>query len=384
MAINGYSIFDSDLHVIEPADLWQRYIDPKYRDRALVGRPDEPFSTGNLFPFEGVPFSPTDEGTFSDMAAGHCLEQAHLRGRFEQYCEFERRGWGPDTQLEAMDAEGIDKAVLFPTRGLSANGREYDDDGLAAAISRAYNDWMADFCAADPERLLGAAMIHPQNVPGAVEEVRRAKRDLGFPGIYLRPNPVRERNWHDPAYDPLWAACEEDGLLVGFHEGFPCRLPHAVAERFSDGIADWWLTDHVTRHPIEMMYTAVCLINGGVLERFPGLRGRPAGGELQLGALLVVAHGRALRDPRVRSQGQATGAPQHLFHAPVLRLDRGGRGDRLPGVGSHRENVVFSTDFPHSDSAYPNALKAFLELPTSDENKRRILWDNCQRMYGFN
>ena len=161
MAIDGYRVFDSDLHVIEPADLWQRYIDPRYRERAPVGRPEEPFSTGNLHPLEGVPFSPTDRGSFSDMTAGHCLEQAHRRGRFEQYCEFEQRGWGPDTQLEAMDAEGIDKAVLFPTRGLSVNGREYDDPQLAAAIARAYNDWMADFCAADLARLHGAAMIHP-------------------------------------------------------------------------------------------------------------------------------------------------------------------------------------------------------------------------------
>ena len=47
------------------------------------------------------------------------------------------------------------------------------------------------------------------------------------------------------------------------------------------------------------------------------------------------------------------------------------------------ENVVFSTDFPHSDCAWPNASRAFLELPMPDEQKRRILWDNCERMYGF-
>lgn len=112
MAINGYQFFDSDLHVIEPADLWQRYIEPRYKDRAPVGVPEQPFSTGNLHPLEGVAFSPTDKGQFSAMAAGHCVEQAHIRGRYEQYCEFERRGWGPDIQLEAMDAEGIDRAVI--------------------------------------------------------------------------------------------------------------------------------------------------------------------------------------------------------------------------------------------------------------------------------
>ena len=42
MAINGYRLFDSDLHVIEPADLWQRYIDPRFRSRAPAGVVDRP------------------------------------------------------------------------------------------------------------------------------------------------------------------------------------------------------------------------------------------------------------------------------------------------------------------------------------------------------
>ena len=72
-------MFDSDLHVIEPADLWQRYIDPRFKDRAPVGVVEQPFSTGHLYPLEGVPFSPTDKGEFSQMASGHCVEPAFVR-----------------------------------------------------------------------------------------------------------------------------------------------------------------------------------------------------------------------------------------------------------------------------------------------------------------
>jgi len=46
------------------------------------------------------------------------------------------------------------------------------------------------------------------------------------------------------------------------------------------------------------------------------------------------------------------------------------------------DNLVYSTDYPHGDSRYPKATKSFLELPISDENKRKILWDNCARFYG--
>lgn len=383
MAINGFRLFDSDLHVIEPADLWRRYIDPRFRDRAPVGVVEQPFSTGHLHPLDGVPFSPTDTGDFAPMASGHCVEQAHARGRYEQYCGFDRRGWGPDVQLEAMDAEGIDRAVIFPTAGLTVNGREYDDDAFAAALARAYNDWLADFCSRDGDRLFGAAMIHVQNVPAAVEEVRRARRELGFRGIYLRPNPMRGRNWHDPAYDPLWAACEEEALPVGFHEGYPSRLPHAVAERFNDGLADWWLTDHVARHPIEMMYTAICLISGGVLERFPGL----TVGLLEANCSWVpywlwpMDEHYEVREFALKAR--LPELPSTYFKRQCFVSIEADEEAACPILERIADNVVFSTDFPHSDCAWPNASRAFLELPMSEEQKRRILWDNCERMYGF-
>ena len=47
------------------------------------------------------------------------------------------------------------------------------------------------------------------------------------------------------------------------------------------------------------------------------------------------------------------------------------------------ENVVFPADYPHLDVKYPHAVETFLELPFSDQTKRKYLWDNCARLYGF-
>ena len=271
MAVNGYHVFDGDLHLHEPADLWPRYIAPEYHDRAPVGTPTTTAFTDGLLYVDGQIVNPSgelDKVWRQDIQA----EWAKKAGRFEQYVDFERRGWGPDTQIEAMDTEGVDLAVLYPTRGLSANGLEYDDDGFAAAVSHAYNDWLGEFCSHTPDRLFGAAMVTPQNIDAAVEEVRRTKREYGFKAIYIRPNPVRGRNWHDRAYDPLWAACEEEDVLVGFHNALSGRLPQAIAERFSVLDDDSWLTSHVICHPAEMMYAMLSMISCGVLERFPKLR----------------------------------------------------------------------------------------------------------------
>ena len=166
MAYNGFRIIDCDLHICEPVDLWQRYIEPKYKDDAPVGRPLEhrPFHDLNML-HRGETYSPYGrfDATIEDEEAGY-VHLARRHGRYEQFVEFQRRGWGPDTQIEAMDVEGIDAAILYPSLALSAMGKEYDTDGLAAAIARAYNDWMVEFCAEAPQRLFGAGILMPQNV----------------------------------------------------------------------------------------------------------------------------------------------------------------------------------------------------------------------------
>ena len=118
-----------------------------------------------------------------------------------------------------MDIEGIDVAVVYPSRGLFALTIPDMEPRLAAAMARAYNDWLYEFCQENPERLLGAGMISPFDVDDAVAETRRCVRELGFRGVFLRPNEVNGRNWHDPYYEPLWAALEELEVPLGFHEG---------------------------------------------------------------------------------------------------------------------------------------------------------------------
>ena len=85
-------------------------------------------------------------------------------------------------------------------------------------------------------------MVMPQDINGTMAEIRRCRKDYGFIAIFVRPNPVRERNWHDPAYDPLWALCEREGVVVGFPGGVSSTLPQAIGERFDATCDDSWLT----------------------------------------------------------------------------------------------------------------------------------------------
>ena len=200
-------VFDCDMHVLEPVDLWQHYLEPEFKDRGPVGFSEHPLD-------------------FRISIFGHVLAAGSRpdadewrRERLELLGEQIARGFDAVSQLMAMDVEGVDRTVLFPSRGLMAMGIDYDDTRLAAAIASAYNNWLAEFCRQDPARLMGAAVLSPHDPNEAVIEARRAKEKLGFRAIHLRPNPVRGRNWYDPAYTPLWAECEALDLPVGFHEG---------------------------------------------------------------------------------------------------------------------------------------------------------------------
>ena len=149
----------------------------------------------------------------------------------ERFKLYEEMGWTGEAQLQGMDAEGIDVAVIYPSRGLFALTVPDLAPELAAAIARAYNNWLYDFCAPDRSRLLGAGMISPFDVNDAVAESKRCARELGFRGVFLRPNLVHGRNWHDPYYEPLWSTLEELDVPLGFHEGDTSALPH-VGEQF--------------------------------------------------------------------------------------------------------------------------------------------------------
>ena len=377
MACNGFKVLDCDLHVIEPVDLWRDHIAPRYRDQAPVGSHE--FLCDMYLRHDGKVISRSGEIPIKEDLTIELTEKA---GRMAQFEEFERRGWGPDTQLEAMDQEGVDAAVLFPTRGFYAVGKEYDDDGLAAAIAHAYNVWLAEFCAADPDRLYGTGLVAPQHVESAVDEVRRIKEEFGFKAVFLRPNPVRGRNWHDPIYDPLWDACQKHGLAVGFHEGWPSLLPVAVGERFDGANEDLWLTEHVACHPVEQMYAVLCMINGGVLERFP---------ELRVGFLECncswVPYWLWRMDEHWEHRERFIKDKLPLKPSQYFKRQCFASIEAEEAMGKHfvdwlgDDNLVFSTDYPHEDSRFPESVRTFLELPLAEESKRKILWDNCVRLY---
>ena len=385
MAFEGCVIADSDLHVMEPPDLWQRYIDPAFRHAAPVGLTEMPRDMRVRVKNRVVlrmgavrPQRPANDTTRTGWRPEHD----------EVYAAAAARGWDAASQIEAMNAEGLDLAVLFPSRGLFVLGLDsvemHGNDGLeadfAAAIARAYNDWLHDFCAAAPDRMFGAAMVAPHDVPSAVAEARRCVEQLGFKAVFLAPGCVGRRPWHDRVYDPLWAEIERLDVPVAFHGGGQTYLTPDFSLQVFDRLMMW----HTFSQPLGIMAAAVSLCGGGVLERFPALRVALLEGNCAWAPWLFHRLDEHYEWVGRYEARDLTRRPSEYFRRQCflsVEADEEPARQYVEWFGD--ENLVFSTDYPHGDSKFPHSVEVFAQLPLSEASQRRIVGENWSRLYGI-
>jgi predicted TIM-barrel fold metal-dependent hydrolase len=115
-----------------------------------------------------------------------------------------------------MDKMGVDQAFLYPTWFAEAFPLVSDPD-TANALARAYNDWIAGFCKAAPQRLFAAAILPLQNMDFALEELQRVAPMLCFPAVFIRPMFLEGHYLNHPYYEPLWAELEQLGIAAAVH-----------------------------------------------------------------------------------------------------------------------------------------------------------------------
>lgn len=383
MARDGYKVFDADMHVMEPVDLWQRFIDPRFEHVAPVGLQRHPGDMAIRIGDITVPTVTTMRNVRSEKRSAAAERQRTT------YSFAEDRGWDAMSQLEAMDREGIDAAVLYPTRGLFVLGLDSAETAgtlgleleFAAAIARAYNDWLADFCQANPKRLMGAAMIAPHDVESAVNETRRCAERFGFRAVFLLPGCVRKRPWHHPSYDPLWRECERLKVAVGFHVG---GFDHLTPDfGFGEMLSTHPITMyHIFSHPVGPMFAMVSMIFGGVFERFPRLRVGFLEGNCSWAPWIVHRmneHQEWLGDVEAP---ELTMRPSDYYRRNCyVSVEADEEPARWCFEALGDDNVLFSSDYPHPDAKFPKSVEHFLRLPLRESTMRKVLWDNSLRFY---
>jgi predicted TIM-barrel fold metal-dependent hydrolase len=370
-----YDIVDADGHVLEPLDLWDRYIDPAFRERAprLVtdtdGKQRLQVESQLLGSAKGL-----------GAAGGVGARDGVVCDDTMAYHEGRKGGFDPHARIPDMDLDGIDAAFLYPTLGLFTGG--IHDPALAAATCRAYNRWLADYCGAYPDRLFGIAMLPMQDVDLAIEEMQFARRQLGFRGGFLRPNPYQDNKMiHHPDYEPFWAAAEDLDFAIGFHEGASAGMPQVGVDRFEGRGAR-----HIISHTMEMMLACMSVIWGGVVERHPKLRI----GFLESGGGWIAPWldrmDRHFDDQGFNDSGLTT-RPSDLFRRNCwisFEPVEGSLRVLADYIGPHK--ILWATDYPHPDGFFPGA-PAMIEqrlAGVSPETRRQIMGGGAKAFYGLN
>jgi predicted TIM-barrel fold metal-dependent hydrolase len=366
-------ILSSDSHVFEPPDLWQTRIDRAFRDRAprmvridgadqIVVEADQVLSGIGLISNAGARFEAPE--TISGNA------------RFE---DVHRGGYDPDQHLADMRLDGVAGEVLYPSQGLFYF--RVADSALQAAIFRAYNDWLAEFCRTDPLRLKGIAMVSIDDVPAAIGELERAAR-LGLAGAMITEYPLEDRRYDQPEYERFWAAAAALGLPLSLHTATrrQGKIRGAGAKTLRDA----------SSRATKAFYPALSmcdLIFSGVFERYPTLTLAIVEFELSWAPHLLATMDYTYRERHEEAIYRFKGdvRPSDFFHRNVvLSFQEDAVGIRLRDViGS--DNMMWGSDYPHSESTFPRSRKILAEILAGvpEDEQAKIVGGTTARVYGF-
>ena len=202
--MGDYRVVSSDNHVFEPADLWTSRAPAKYKDRApnLVSRED-----GDWWFYDGYRVLGTGAGSHPGLR----FENPEELGKRSTMEDVLLGGYIPEEHVKDLDIDGVDVSIIYPTVG----GTLYSvpDSDLLTSMTSIYNDWLAEFCKANPRRLKGIAMLNVDDVTTSVNELERSAK-LGLCGGFITVHPPDGMGYDLPMYDPLWAAAQDLEYLL--------------------------------------------------------------------------------------------------------------------------------------------------------------------------
>ena len=365
-------VVDADGHVCEPADLWTRELPASMRNQAIRLRWNEETGYDECLVEDRMA---TDRGL---VGLGNAGEDFVEFGKGRHYEALNPAGFDPHERVKVLDAEGIDVSVMYPGLGLKLGG--ILDKDLAVASCQVYNDWIAEWCAQEPDRLVGVGALPMQDPTRAADEVHRIA-GMGLRAGFARPNAYNDRHLHHRSYTPVWEALCEEGLPIAFHPAGLSDMPGA-------GRALTHLMAPGTHHALILLFdeqmTLSNLVYGGVCERFP---------ELKVAILECgggwIAHWMDRLDEFLESYGWATGGlsltPREYFQRQCwISFDPGEITSKVlaPIVGADR--FVWASDFPHSDAQYPGVVDELREATEGMEPdaRTRLFGTNALEMYG--
>jgi len=361
-----------------PADLWTTRLPASLHDRAP-----------HIEERDGLAVWVCDGKVWGSWA-GKQLGQEQLTRPKPLYNAFDRGGIidqsarrpaVAELRLADMDRDGVQTQVIFgPIFQIST-----DDPALRVACYRVYNDWLMEFCAAAPDRLIGVPML-PETPDGATEELLRLAAKGGVRQVTLMIANIKPK-LDDPAWEKLWTALEDTGIILSWHITVFVGKP---SDRVAGKPAS--VFENTKFFMANFLEPFVDLFAWGILERHPKLKMVMAeAGTGWLPWLVQELDYRHWRLWEAKEFWADKGGialetkPSELFKRQIYATFQEDYAAMalIPFFGEG--HLLWASDYPHPDSVWPNS-RAAIERQMRDlspEMRKKLTHDNAAQLYAL-
>lgn len=394
-------VIDADTHIMEPYDLWTSRVPKKW---------------GHLVPHV-VQYSGPDGGLLGQLRRGDDVwvmgeessshtESMHpvglyalagwtesLPGHAATLAETDPAGYDAHKRLERMDQYGIHAQVLYPNIGGFGSGRflTLKDPALKLACVQAYNDFLAEWCAVNPNRLLAQMATPFWDVKASVAEIKRAAK-AGHRGINFTHLPETFGFPHlaDPHWNPIWEIAQDMELPINFHIGngnmSDVRIPF-----YPGNGRQVTYSKHAIMTFMDNALGILEIIGSGICHRYPKLNFVSVESGVGWIPFILASLEWQWENGGVYKEHPEFLRPTEYFKRQIYGcfwFEDATAETTLQVLGA--DNFLFETDFPHPTSIAPGPnTKAknpidhiedrFARYP--EEWRQKVLHDNAARIY---
>jgi predicted TIM-barrel fold metal-dependent hydrolase len=379
-------LISSDSHIVEPPDLWDKWLPTAFQDYAPKLVKDDEGGDAWLYN-DGGAAAPRGLVTVT-----RDQPREELRWSGAKYDKINQGNFEGRSRVEEMLEDGVVAEVIYsPQRTMRHFMLGTEDDFHLAGV-QAYNNWLAkDFCAKAPDRLIGIAQLPAVGVQAAIDEMHRAK-ELGLRGVLISAWPSGAVTLTE-AEDPFFAAAEKLGMPVSLHIGLAKK---AAAQPKKQSKVE----QHSSRGEAAGGRT-VSVLSGAGLDTMPLLMGE------------IILTGVHDRFPTLQFVSVEAGIGWIPYYVEQMndRYERNHRWAKIKldedpsaylksnwfftfvidhyGVKNRHEigidRIMWSTDYPHHGCDWPRSrdtiAKMFEGVPEGE--RRQVTYDNAAKLYGI-
>ncbi len=360
--MSAIGIVSADSHINTPRYLYEEFAPARFLDRLpRVESTDE----GDFWLFEG-----TRRPGVIGLSAAAGMKPDEYGVKAVRFDEVRPGSWDTAARVADQELDGIAAEIIYYA---GMQGDQTRDLELRHVMYRTYNDWLASFVGGAPDRLVGLAAIPMWDVEFARAEAHRAAK-LGLRGAII-PSWSPGESYVDSSWDPLWSTFEELGLPVSMHLG---TRPHWVR-------LDNCSPAYLSVSKISMAEPLAIMLFGGPLLKHPDLEIVMAEAGIGWLAYMKEWMDNVYKRHRFWTKLEMPELPSSYFERQVFSTFQEDR----PGVVTRHligiDNIMWASDYPHSDTTWPNSRKfideQFFDVP--DDEREKIVSSNAAKLYGL-